>query len=136
MLNPIPELLVLSFFAPTIIRVFLGGAFLYRGLRALGKEKGMLAEQIQKVPFFFGSPLAWITFIGSLEIITALLLIVGLYTQIAAIIIALFSIANLKMRIFGKVIGNEAALFYVMTLAASLSLALTGAGLFAFDLPL
>lgn len=70
------------------------------------------------------------------EAMIGLALIAGFYTQIAALAAIIFSI---KILMFRKRLTHPlfpSPLFYVLLIAVSLSLFITGAGAFAFDLPI
>ena len=70
------------------------------------------------------------------EILTGVLIIVGAYTQLATLLVALFCLKVLLLRhlIDHHTIPNR--LFYFLLFGACISLTITGAGAFAFDLPL
>jgi len=116
MLNPFPQLLIFGFFAPTIIRITLAVVFFYTAYGFTKQEKPN-----------------WFHVAG--HCIIGLLLLVGLYTQIAAGVGALGTLGALVWwdRLpHGRHSRTEAVLLFVMLV----SLLLTGAGALAFDLPL
>ena len=116
MLNPFPTLLDYAFFAPTIIRLTLAAVFLYT---AYGFTKEAKPN--------------WFHTAG--HCIIGLLLLIGLYTQVAAGVGALGALGalvwwdKLPHRRHSR---TEAVLLLVMLV----SLTLTGAGALAFDVPL
>lgn len=132
MLNPFPDLLVLSFFAPTILRlmlalVFLGGAY------AQWRRTEELAQL--RLPLIGGG--AWVVRLSiAAHLAIGVMFLFGYYTQIAAL-------GGLVAGLKGIVWATRYPRFfplrrleYVFILAISLSLLISGAGGFAFDLPL
>jgi hypothetical protein len=118
MLNPFPDLFWLGFFAPTIIRVVAAGILLfgaYTHFKAKGTNSILLA-------------LAH-TLVGGM-------LLLGYYTQYAAL---LGMVGSLKGLLFA---GRYKGVFlyqrstYILLFAICASLLISGAGAYAFDLPL
>lgn len=132
MLNPFPDLLSLSFFAPTLLRIAAGLMFAYVGYTQLSRRTELSAVRFPIV----GSGV-WIVWLSALALfLIALGLTLGLYTQIASLFGALGSV---KFLVWSRqypsmvVLSRPAsALLFVICL----SLLLTGAGMFAFDIPL
>ena len=124
----------LSLFAHALLRLCLGGAFLYLGSRHLRKKRETLTAGFREHWPRLAHICSW--HLGIVEIITGSMLLLGAYTQIAALVAALLS---LKMLVLRRTLPRPAIAeprFYVLALGASLSLFITGAGAFAFDLPL
>ena len=122
MLNPFP-IQFLAMLAYAILRFFVGGVLLYLGMTHMQHRTSF------KVPVFIG----WVSFF---EIIFGIMFIAGFYTQYAALGGISLSILSL---VFYKKIDSPytpSRIFYVLFLGASLSLFITGAGAFAFDLPI
>lgn len=105
--NIFPELLNFSQVAPFILRVILAVVLSQMGYRLF-----KLAERREKI-------------IGVTEILSSVFLIIGLFTQVAAIV-SLVAISN----------KTENKSLRLMMAAASVSLALLGPGIYSFDLPL
>lgn len=132
MLNPFPELLMLSTLAPLILRVALGVFFVYLGISLWKKRKEVTTLL---TPLFGksagGMPGLLLCVHGALGV----LLIIGLYTQIAALIA--FGI-SIKLLFVGKfqTLSPFGQATYLLLAAIALSLLLSGAGAFAFDIPL
>lgn len=125
MLSVFPELLTYGFFAPMLLRQMVG---LYMiGVGIVHFER---AKEKRTLPVF------WFWSLGVGELIVGALLIVGVWTQLAAIAAALYSIKMLAFRNsrFSELVLND-HFVYIFTLAISLSLLITGAGAFAIDLP-
>lgn len=134
MLNPFPDLLTYSFLAPFLLRVVIGIIFLDLGIL---KFKGERSRWIASFEALSLRPGAIFTSIyGIIEIIGGLLLIIGLWTQIAALIFVIFSGFELFIEWKESRILKRNIVFYTLILTISVSLLLTGAGAFAFDIPL
>jgi len=134
MLNPIPELLTLSFFAPFLLRIAVGLIFLSLGYRHIVKERAATAAAVNERWGQLGTFFVW--YLGIAEIAAGLLILLGLWTQIAAIVGAVIAIKMLFLKKRHAVLARESTLFYGLLLAVCLSLLVSGAGAFAFDLPL
>jgi uncharacterized membrane protein YphA (DoxX/SURF4 family) len=119
MLNPFPELLTYSTFAPFILRAVLGLVFLDLGVMKLRRVR-----------------LGWVPALGLLEVIGALMLFAGFYTQIAALAIVITTGIELYIEWKDSQVLKGDFVFYLLLFAISLSLLLTGAGAFAKDIPL
>ncbi len=122
MLSIFPSLLAFEGFAPLIIRLVLGitlAWFGYQKIKGRGQSSG-------------SNSLLY----GILEIIIALFLIVGLFTQIAALLNALILVIKLGFKVNQKAFLTNGVNYYILLLAMAISLVFTGAGFIAFDLPL
>ncbi|MES3004991.1 MAG: hypothetical protein V4690_02675 [Patescibacteria group bacterium] len=110
-----PDLLTFSMVGPLLIRLSVGFFILYLGRERLQKPVGFVSI------FYFAC---------------ALFLMVGLYTQLAAIL----GIIILKIDFYSKRIGvfSDMNMFflYAVSITVLLSLLFTGPGFMAFDLPL
>jgi len=134
MLNPFPEFLNYSLLAPMILRLLIGLIFVDLGfLKFRGEKDRWMAsfEALHLRPADFFVPLY-----GFLQIVAGTLLIIGLWTQVAALFFVLSTGAELYVEWRAKEILKRDLVFYLLIFTISLSLLLTGAGAFAFDLPL
>ena len=114
MLSIFPDLLTFGLLAPFIIRLTLGIYFIYLVVLVIKEEHAhTFFELVRVVPAGVGG----------------LLVLVGVYTQIGAIILVLWSLAE-------AIRAPKSRPISLFTLAMSLSLLFSGAGFFAFDLPL
>lgn len=121
MLNPFPSLLDFALLAPFLVRVILGLTFLHLAYGGLLHHK-----KISRLVMF-------LVVLGALG---GIALLVGLFTQIASLLGAFISLA---FSLFPKQTTAPLAVDKHLSLilfALSLSLLFSGAGLFAFDLPL
>ena len=126
-----PILLSLSFFVPTLFRVTCAIMFVLLAQRHYQARKDIeriLSPLVGKL----NVPMLWLM-IGY-EIIVAMMLFAGWYTQIAGLLGAAMAVKLLLVRphSFSPYGRPVAALLFVMTL----SLVITGAGAPALDLPL
>ena len=132
MLNTFPNLLVFGFFAPTLLRVAVACLFFYAAYSAY-KHRDAAARL--RFPIIGEAPWAG-GFTTLIYAVFGFMLFFGYYTQIAALFAGLTSI---KGMLFCK---RYPPLFpyprstYVLLLAICLSLLVSGAGAFAYDLPL
>ena len=132
MLNPFPQLLVYWFFAPALLRVAAAGVFWYIAYvvyrtRAQAAQTPMPVVGVQ--PWAPGFSMVVYFLIG-------LSLALGYYTQVGALLGAVAAFKGLfwgaRLRALFPLSRASALLLF----AICLSLLLTGAGKFAFDLPL
>lgn len=132
--NIFPQLFSFSIIAPLILRVVLGFIFINLGYLKLGKEKKGWISSLNilgiKPAGFFVVALAVIEVIGGLS------LIAGAYTQLAALVLAVFSICELLIEYKEDSILRRDLAFYLLLSVICLSLLLTGAGLYAIDIPI
>lgn len=134
MLNPFPELLTYSLLAPLVLRLVLGLIFVDLGALKLRGEKSRWvasfdALYLRPADFF-------VVVYGVLQIIGGLLLILGLWTQIAALMFVIFTGIELYIEWSARDILKRDITFYLLLFVISLSLLFTGAGAYAFDIPL
>ena len=131
-LNPIPELLTYGIFAPTLLRFAAAVIFAH-----LAYNHYKNREQIAEIRFPLVGQGVWLVwFVVAVEAALALALFFGYYTQVAAIVGALATLKNI-------VWGGKYPSFFILSrssafllLVIMLSLLVSGAGAFAFDLPL
>ena len=120
MLSLFPDLFTYSFFAPLLLRLVLGLSFIYFGYHLLRQALGVGYK-----------------IIGLMELIAGAMILVGVWTQAAVLVLIILMLLNLFGWLKSLLPVTQPALAYqLLTLAALLSLLLTGAGAFAFDLPL
>jgi len=74
--------------------------------------------------------------VGLIEGVAGVLLIVGLWTQVAALVALIDFIVRLIGKIMRKAFLTDGVNYYLVLLVLALSLIVTGAGWLAFDLPL
>lgn len=134
MLSIFPNLLTYGELAPFILRVIVGIIFLELGYLKLGKEKSawkMFFETIHFKPAYI-----FVTLLAIIEIVSGAFLVVGYLTQLAALVMAIILFAEAYVELRDGEILKRDIVFYTLLLVICVSLLLTGAGAFAFDLPL
>jgi uncharacterized membrane protein YphA (DoxX/SURF4 family) len=126
-----------SFFVPMLLRVVVALFFASLAINHFKGKKEVAAELAHHFKFLSHETSIWLTGLLILaELGVGILLFVGAWTQIAAILAAL---GFAKMSYFSPSMPRYASFprsTYALLIAISLSLLITGAGAFAFDLPL
>lgn len=132
MLSLFPELFTYSFFAPTVLRLALA-FFCFIAIRDMRRREADMQARWGSLT----STLLWFHHIAFAAL--GILFLVGLYTQLAAligIIAALKGIVLKRMAPRFALWAPRGTLVYLFVLAVSFSLLLLGPGFLAFDLPL
>ena len=132
MLNTFPHLLVLGFFAPTLLRMVVACLFFFASYSAY-KHRDAAAQL--RFPLIGTAPWAG-GFTMLMYVAIGLMLLLGYYTQIAALLAGLTSIKGLLFCKRYEPLFPYSRSTYVLLLAICLSLLVSGAGALAFDLPL
>ena len=125
MLNPFPQLLDFSFAAPLLVRVAVAVVFLhvcYPTVLFFLPHKKTLPSP----------PRVWSVAVA----VGSLVLIVGLYVQIASLVLCTATAIALVFKKHLAVPLCTDTRLLVLLFVLSLSLLFSGAGLFAFDVPL
>jgi uncharacterized membrane protein YphA (DoxX/SURF4 family) len=133
-LNPFPDLLTYSLLAPFILRVVVGFIFIDLGKLSLQSERKnwIISFKTLGLP----GPEISVKIFGGLQLGAGVMLLIGFYTQIAALILALLVLIEGYIEYKDPSIIKRNLVFYVLLFAILLSLLLSGAGAFAIDLPL
>lgn len=134
MLSVFPSLLTYDQLAPFILRVVVGVIFLELGYLKLGKEKSAWNMFFQTI--HFRPSYLFVTLLALIEIVSGAFLVVGYLTQVAALVMAIILFAEAYVELRDGALLKRDIVFYTLLLAICISLLLTGAGAFAFDLPL
>ncbi|HMO77590.1 MAG TPA: hypothetical protein PKA42_00340 [Candidatus Paceibacterota bacterium] len=132
MLNPFPIqfLALLAFF---ILRVIVGFAFIHLAQRHFKHRQALHPTLV--LPFFpFGKIHTFVLIIT--ELVIGVMFLVGFYTQIAALLTILMSLKMLVLRNKFVTPHLPNRLTYLLLFGIGCSLFITGAGIFAFDLPI
>ncbi len=130
MLNPFPELLNWSFFAPFVLRVILGFYFIAISHKTHKRGRHSRARHPHK------DEKAAYGILSGIKFVVGVLLAIGLYTQISAAVAVAFGIVALWLKAKRSREAPESAWFYLLATGVALCLIVLGAGPFAFDLPL
>ena len=132
--NLFPDLFSYSLIAPFILRVVVGFIFLNLGYLKFSKEK---KGWINSLHILGVRPAEFFTILlGLIEVIGGLLLLAGAYTQLSALVLGVICISELLVEYKEESILKRDFVFYLLLTAICASLILTGAGLFAIDIPL
>jgi uncharacterized membrane protein YphA (DoxX/SURF4 family) len=121
-LSLFPSLLTYQQIAPLLIRLVLGITLAY-----FGYEKTMRRGESS------GSNSV---IYGVVEVVIALFLVIGLFTQLAALLNAIILVIKLGFKAREGKLLSDGINYYILLLVMSISLMFTGAGFLAFDLPL
>ena len=136
MLNPFPDLLILSLLAPTLLRVALGLLFLQSAwLHFWPETRARIVSDLSGFRLnVFGRNIVW--YYVAAEVIIGVMLIIGLYTQIAALLALIGAIKLIYFRNRFPSLSEKPVAYHLLVIAVSASLMLSGAGAIAIDLPL
>lgn len=133
MLSVFPDLLTYVLLAPFILRIALGGFFIFAGIRKQKEENAFWNNVIPNINLGF---VKLSTVLIYLQIISGIFLIIGLFTQVVALIVSIFICFEWykKNRFLSLAFPELWTLVFALIIA--ISLLFTGAGFLAFDLPL
>ena len=135
MLNPFPDLLVLGLLAPFVLRLALGGFFLYSAWQhATHERREQIASQLRVAWGAVGTYFIW--YLAFAEFVVAIMLFAGFLTQIAALFGIVIAVKLYLFRGRYPMIASQKGPHYLLVVAICISLLLSGAGAIAFDLPL
>ncbi len=122
------------FVAVSVLRIVIGIITIILAKRALGKERFENTQIFTSLGLVPGKFFSFV--FGFIMLICGVLLIIGLFTQVAALAITILSLALVLLRLTGRVLSKESNLFFVMLATVCFSLIYFGAGAIALDLPL
>lgn len=123
MLSVFPTLLVYHMIGATIIRLILGTVLFIFALKKIRSLRGHYSQNT-----FF-------TTHSVLVLIASVFLIVGLFTQVAALASLILSVVLIFAQRESS-LGSNQTLFYILLIGVSTAVLFTGPGVLAFDLPL
>lgn len=134
-LSIFPQLLDYAFFTPLILRLASGLCFLALAYNVTFAYKNTSKDILKHFPWL-GAQNFWIILLGLISLTVASLLILGLYTQIAAILTILTGLDLLILkRIYSADYGFDFFACFLL-IAIGLALLIAGPGALAIDLPL
>lgn len=134
MLNPFPELLAFGLVAPFLIRLAIGVIYIRFGYHKITTERETKRHFFEQIGLRPGILFVWI--VGLIELVGGLMILIGFYTQIAAIVLSIIMLGAMLIKLRRPQLLHGGLSFYILLLIATCSLVLSGAGAFAFDLPL
>jgi len=123
-----------SFLAPFVLRLVIGCIFIDLGLLKFKGEKSTWLSSFEALGLRPADLL--LPIYAMLQIVGGIMLIIGLWTQVAALAFVIFTGIELYVEWQAREILKRDMVFYVLLFAISLSLLLTGAGAYAIDIPL
>jgi uncharacterized membrane protein YphA (DoxX/SURF4 family) len=133
MLNIFPDLLSFSILVPVILRITVGLVFIYISYFVVYKSRQNFFDYYKN--HNYPLPAVLTTFFGVLSSLTGLFFLIGFFTQVVALI-AIYLLVTLylsdkeiKTFEFGKS-------FYLLVGIICFCLVISGAGIFAVDMPL
>ncbi len=133
MLNTFPDLLAFGLLAPFLLRLAVGAMFLNAGIKKL-RQRTWMTELFERMNLTPASSYA-IAF-GAIEVVSGGLLIVGLFTQLAALATLCISAFALYSKYKHPTETPGSRGVFLLLFVISFSLLFSGAGFLAFDLPL
>lgn len=122
MLSLFPSLLTYQQVGPLLIRLIVGITLLYFGYEKV-MHKGTSSGSNDRT-------------YGVVEMFISIFLIIGLFTQLAALLNAVILVIKLGFKIRDGKFLSDGINYYILLLVMAISLIFTGPGFFAFDLPL
>ncbi len=130
-----PELFTYGFLATGVLRMTLGLIFIW-----FAYEK-FFRERTERIAFFeklgMKPAIVFFALVTGVEFIAGIGLLVGYYTQIAALITgSLMTFATFIKLYRANVLHRNTIEFYILLATLSFALIFLGPGAFAFDLPL
>jgi uncharacterized membrane protein YphA (DoxX/SURF4 family) len=123
MLSIFPSLLSWQLASPLIIRLTLASVLIFWSYRSFAKHKKEEPNINKKA-------------VRLIESLSGLLLIVGLWTQLVALVIIIDLIIRLYNKYKDGALFTDGVNYYIILLVLAISLLLTGPGFIAFDLSL
>ena len=117
-----PSLLSYGEVSPLLIRIILGVVFVYWAYKIIARSKGQLTARSVSI--------------ATIEGIAGTLIVIGLWTQGAALVLVIDLIVRLIHKAINKSFLTDGVNYNLILLVLAISLLLTGAGNLAFDLPL
>lgn len=134
MLNPFPELLNYALIAPLLLRLVVGLIFVDLGFLKFKSEKLRWVSSFEALGLRPADLL--VPLYATLQVVGGVMLLVGAYTQVAALFFVLSTGAELYVEWKAREVLKRDMVFYLLIFVISLSLLFTGAGAYAIDLPL
>jgi len=122
MLSIFPSLLAYEQVGPMVIRLVLGIVLAYFGYRKM-MNKGMSSGSNARA-------------YGVVEIIIAIFLIIGLFTQLAALLNAIILVIKIGFKARDKALFTDGINYYVLLLTMAIAVIFMGPGFLSFDLHL
>ena len=120
MLSLFPSLLTYEQVGPLLIRLMLGITLVYFGYRKTLKKGNSSGSNAKAY--------------GVVEIIVGIFLVIGLFTQLAALLNAVILVIKLGFKIRDGAFLTDGINYYILLLVMAISLLFTGPGFLSYDL--
>jgi uncharacterized membrane protein YphA (DoxX/SURF4 family) len=134
MLNLFPGFLSYAMLGPFVLRLVLALIIIDLGLLKFKGEKSRWIatfEALHLRPADLFVPLY-----AAVQLLAGLMILVGLWTQGAALVLAIFTFCELYVEWSASTLLKRDFTFYLLIFVIALSLIFTGAGAYSFDIPL
>jgi len=131
-LNVFPDFLNYGLLAPTILRIILGVIVINLGYLKITSEKERWLELFETLNFRPTN--VFLKVFSIIEVVGGIMLIAGIYTQVVALIFAITYVCEAILDYEEESLVKRNLPFYILLCAISVSLLLTGAGLFGVDI--
>lgn len=134
MLSLFPILLSYNLVAPTIFRIVVGVIFIFFGYQNAHEQKASKIALFEKM----GSrlPSFWLWTLVTIELVGGSMLIVGLWTQAAALGLSIILLLGIIVKIKNSASLPWSVGFLSLLFLITLSLMFLGPGFYGLDLPL
>ena len=120
--------------APVVLRLVIGLIFIDLGILKFRSEKPRWISSFETLGVRPAD--LFVPAYALLQIIGGILLILGLWTQAAALAFVIFTGIELYVEMSAREVLKRDMVFYLLLFVISVSLLLSGAGSFAIDIPL
>ncbi len=127
MVSVFPSLLAWSEFSPLLIRLTLAAILFFWAKRAFASHNNVDGYNLTQTQA---------KILAIKESVLAVLLIIGLWTQVAALIVLIDLVIRIASKIKRKQFLSDGVNYYLIILVLAISLLVTGSGALSFDYPL
>ncbi|MFA6315315.1 MAG: hypothetical protein WC648_03040 [Candidatus Paceibacterota bacterium] len=117
MTSVFPSLLSWSELSPFLIRIVLGITFLFFAYKTFRQANVTIPRKT----------------LATAQMLAGLLLVIGLWSQVAALFIIIYLIVLIVGKIRNRAFLTDGINYYLLLLVMAISILVTGAGLFGFD---
>jgi uncharacterized membrane protein YphA (DoxX/SURF4 family) len=131
MLSLLPYMLSLELFVPTFLRLIVATFLVFQAYCLFSSVRHSTVRQVIADVFSADWAVAMRILVGILRVIAAILLILGIFTQIGALVAALLFV----LRIVSNTYQGELVSTDVLLIIICLCIAILGPGAFAIDYP-
>ncbi|MDB5259699.1 MAG: hypothetical protein JWO73_907 [Candidatus Taylorbacteria bacterium] len=119
-----PAFFTYGLIAPLLLRLVLGAVLALWGLKNVQKKTAEGKAETQTLV------------LGIVDLVSGVLLIIGLFTQAAALVAVILLGVKLVNKATSKALFTDGVNYYFILFVIAISILFSGAGFLAFDLPL